>query len=102
MQVISGKSDWVLQPECINKYWACDTTGMQNHTRSCSIDPENNEEPLNEEAQSCTLPTCSWKDHYNQEIAVNKMMATLPQRADTTRATFRHGYSEYIISSNKF
>ena len=99
VQVISDKSDWVLQPDCIDDYWACDSTGMQNHTRTCSIDPGNNEEPLNEEVQSCTLPACSWKDHYNKEMFANQNLkiATLPQRTDTSSHAFRHFISSIYI-----
>ena len=80
---------------------------MQNHTRTCSIDPDNNEESLSEEVQSCTLPACSWKDHYNKEMFANQNLkiATLPQRADTSRATFRNGlailFHQKIYFNNK-
>ena len=76
---------------------------MQNRTRTCSIDPDNNEEPLNEEAQSCTLPTCTWKDHKSKKLEKDLSMhiVTLPPRADTSRATFRLGSTNHFISSNK-
>ena len=63
---------------------------MQNHTRTCSIDPDNNEEPLNEEAQSCTLPTCDWKDWDSKSIGTDRQIATLPIRSDTSKAFFRN------------
>ena len=63
---------------------------MRNHTRTCSIDPDNNEEPLNEEAQSCTLPTCDWKDWDSKSIGTDRQIATLPIRSDTSKAFFRN------------
>ena len=76
---------------------------MQNHTRTCSIDPDNNAEPLNEEAQSCTLPACSWKDHYSKEMVGDQVgfSTTLPQRADTSRATFRLGFQTILFRHTK-
>ena len=72
---------------------------MQNRTRTCSIDPDNNEEPLNEEAQSCTLPTCTWKDHQSKEMVSGtaRYIVTLPLRADTSRATFRLGFKTILF-----
>ena len=74
---------------------------MQNHTRTCSIDPENNEESLNEEANSCTLPSCSWKDHQSKSIQAQKLIATLPQRADTSRAAFSLSFDFKISDQDR-
>ena len=86
---ISDKSDWVLQL-CTSKFRACNGSGEQNRTRTCSIEPENNEESLNEVApNACTLPTCHFTNENTHSIQGQKLIGQIPARSDTSKSIFR-------------
>ena len=86
---ISNKSDWVLQP-CTSTARACDDTGKQNRTRTCSIEPDNNEESLNEVASdACTLPVCHFKADNVYQIQGQQLIGEIPARSDVSKSIFR-------------
>ena len=90
----SFKSAWVLKEPCVSTTQACDGEGVQNRTRTCSIEPENNEESL-EEVSPCALPTCHFKMTQPTQISKDNLVATLPARPDSSKAIFRQ-----IFTSN--
>ena len=87
---ISDKSDWVLQPPCVNLQKACGNNGEQNRTRTCSIEPENNEESLNEVSPDpCELPTCHYQNMGSYSIQGQRLIGQLPARPDASKSIFR-------------
>lgn len=96
---ISDESDWVLQPPCINTKRACGGTGEQNRTRTCSIEPENYEESLNEVSPDpCELPTCHYQNTGSYSVQGQRLIAQLPARPDASKSIFRDGiFTKFVI-----
>ena len=71
--------------------YVCDASnGSQNRTRTCSIEPDNNEESLNEVSpNACTLPSCHHRTDPGISISYNNLVVTLPTRPDSSKAIFR-------------
>ena len=93
----SFKSAWVLKEPCVSTSKACDGEGVQNRTRTCSIESENNEELLEEVSPNpCALPTCHFKMTQPTQISPSNLVATLPARPDSSKAIFRQIFTSYF------